>query len=41
LDLALNMSLRERRSRHQDMMATLRANSVSVWRDRFMSDLRG
>jgi trehalose 6-phosphate synthase len=41
LDLALNMSLSERRSRHHDMMATLRANSVSVWRDRFMSDLRG
>ena len=41
LNLALNMSLAERKSRYGDMMATLRANSVSVWRDRFMRDLRG
>jgi trehalose-6-phosphate synthase len=35
------MSLAERQARHQSMMTVLRANSVSVWRDRFMHDLRG
>jgi trehalose 6-phosphate synthase len=40
LDLALSMSLAERRARYEDMMAELRANNVSVWRDRFLTDLR-
>jgi len=34
------MSLAERRARYEDMMAELRANNVSVWRDRFLTDLR-
>jgi trehalose 6-phosphate synthase len=40
LDHALGMPLEERRARHQGMMATLRRNSVSVWRDSFLADLR-
>jgi trehalose 6-phosphate synthase len=40
LDRALNMPLAERRSRYDDMVAQLRENNVSVWRDHFLSDLR-
>ncbi|MEJ0004561.1 MAG: alpha,alpha-trehalose-phosphate synthase (UDP-forming) [Pararobbsia sp.] len=40
LDHALGMPLGERRERYQGMMATLRRNSVSVWRDSFLADLR-
>jgi trehalose 6-phosphate synthase len=40
LDHALNMPLAERRARHADMMAVLRRNDVSVWRDDFLRDLR-
>ncbi|MEM5402350.1 alpha,alpha-trehalose-phosphate synthase (UDP-forming) [Paraburkholderia unamae] len=39
LGTALAMPLAERLARYQDMMAQLRENNVSVWRDRFMRDL--
>ncbi|PYE23656.1 alpha,alpha-trehalose-phosphate synthase (UDP-forming) [Paraburkholderia silvatlantica] len=39
LGTALSMPLAERLARYQDMMAQLRENNVSVWRDRFMRDL--
>jgi trehalose 6-phosphate synthase len=35
------MPLAERQARHRDMMAQLRENNVSVWRDNFMRDLQG
>lgn len=41
LEQALSMSLCERRERHAEMMAVLRRNSLSAWRDRFLSDLSG
>ena len=34
------MPLAERKSRYEDMMAQLRENNVSVWRDNFMRDLQ-
>jgi trehalose 6-phosphate synthase len=34
------MPLAERQARHTDMMAPLRENNLSVWRDSFLSDLR-
>jgi trehalose 6-phosphate synthase len=34
------MPLAERQARHRDMMAQLRENNVSVWRDNFMRDLQ-
>jgi trehalose 6-phosphate synthase len=37
---ALAMPLAERRARYRDMIAQLRENNVSVWRDNFMRDLR-
>ncbi|GAB3628751.1 Trehalose-6-phosphate synthase [Pandoraea terrae] len=37
---ALNMSLSERQSRYTTMMAQLREHNLSVWRDRFIHDLR-
>jgi len=37
---ALDMPLAERQARHRDMMAQLRENNVSVWRDNFMRDLQ-
>ena len=39
LEQALSMTLAERRERHAEMIAVLRRNSLSVWRDRFLSDL--
>jgi trehalose 6-phosphate synthase len=36
---ALSMPLAERRARHAEMMAVLRRNSLSAWRDRFLTDL--
>ena len=39
LDRALTMDRRERQDRYQDMMASLRANDLSHWRDRFLADL--
>jgi trehalose 6-phosphate synthase len=39
LDKALSMPLAERRERHAEMMAVLRRNSLSAWRDRFLADL--
>jgi trehalose 6-phosphate synthase len=36
---ALSMPLAERRARYRDMMAQLRENNVSVWRDTFLRDL--
>jgi trehalose 6-phosphate synthase len=39
LEQALSMTLAERRERHAEMSAVLRRNSLSVWRDRFLSDL--
>jgi trehalose 6-phosphate synthase len=36
---ALCMPLAERRERHAEMMAVLRRNSLSAWRDRFLTDL--
>ncbi|PLZ02514.1 alpha,alpha-trehalose-phosphate synthase (UDP-forming) [Burkholderia sp. WAC0059] len=41
LAAALAMPLAERVARYRDMMAQLRENNVSVWRDRFMRDLAG
>jgi trehalose 6-phosphate synthase len=40
LATALEMPLAERQARHRDMMAQLRENNVSVWRDNFMRDLQ-
>jgi trehalose 6-phosphate synthase len=40
LGTALSMPLAERQARHRDMMAQLRENNVSVWRDNFMRDLQ-
>jgi len=40
LAAALEMPLAERQARHRDMMAQLRENNVSVWRDNFMRDLQ-
>ncbi|WP_250508773.1 alpha,alpha-trehalose-phosphate synthase (UDP-forming) [Caballeronia sp. GACF4] len=40
LERALSMPLAERQARHADMMAPLRENNLSVWRDSFLSDLR-
>lgn len=39
LAIALAMPLEERQARYRDMMAQLRENNVSVWRDNFMRDL--
>jgi trehalose 6-phosphate synthase len=39
LEQALSMPLGERRERHAEMMAVLRRNSLSAWRDRFLADL--
>jgi trehalose 6-phosphate synthase len=36
---ALAMPLAERRARYRDMIAQLRENNVSVWRDNFLRDL--
>jgi trehalose 6-phosphate synthase len=33
------MPLAERRARYRDMIAQLRSNNVSVWRDTFLRDL--
>jgi trehalose 6-phosphate synthase len=40
LERALSMPLAERQARHADMMAPLRENNLSVWRDSFLHDLR-
>jgi len=40
LERALSMPLAERQARHTDMMAPLRENNLSVWRDSFLTDLR-
>lgn len=40
LERALSMPLAERQARHTDMMAPLRKNDLSVWRDSFLADLR-
>ncbi|HVE10637.1 MAG TPA: alpha,alpha-trehalose-phosphate synthase (UDP-forming) [Paraburkholderia sp.] len=40
LERALSMPLAERQARHADMMAPLRENNLSVWRDTFLADLR-
>jgi trehalose 6-phosphate synthase len=40
LERALSMPLAERQARHADMMAPLRENNLSVWRDAFLTDLR-
>jgi len=34
------MPLAERQARHADMMAPMRENNLSVWRDTFLDDLR-
>jgi trehalose 6-phosphate synthase len=39
LEQALSMPLAERRERHGEMIAVLRRNSLSAWRDRFLGDL--
>jgi trehalose 6-phosphate synthase len=39
LEQALSMPLPERRERHAEMLAALRRNSLSAWRDRFLGDL--
>lgn len=41
LSQALTMPLAERRARYADMIAQLRENNVSVWRDHFLRDLQG
>ncbi|WP_321794434.1 alpha,alpha-trehalose-phosphate synthase (UDP-forming) [Caballeronia sp. J97] len=40
LAAALKMPLSERKARYHEMMAQLRENNVSVWRDNFMRDLK-
>ncbi|WP_063548713.1 alpha,alpha-trehalose-phosphate synthase (UDP-forming) [Burkholderia territorii] len=40
LSQALTMPLAERRARYADMIAQLRENNVSVWRDNFLHDLQ-
>jgi len=40
LERALSMPHAERVSRYNDMMASLRENNLSVWRDTFLADLR-
>ncbi|WP_179404748.1 alpha,alpha-trehalose-phosphate synthase (UDP-forming) [Burkholderia guangdongensis] len=40
LSRALSMPLAERRARYDDMIAQLRENNVSVWRDNFLLDLK-
>lgn len=40
LDTALAMPLAERRQRHEQMMETLRRNSIQRWHQRFLDDLR-
>ncbi|WP_153075698.1 alpha,alpha-trehalose-phosphate synthase (UDP-forming) [Paraburkholderia bonniea] len=40
LERALSMPLAERQARYTDMMALLRENNLSVWRDTFLADLR-
>ncbi|KMY86774.1 Alpha,alpha-trehalose-phosphate synthase [UDP-forming] [Candidatus Paraburkholderia calva] len=40
LEHALSMPLAERQARHADMMAPLRENNLSMWRDSFLTDLR-
>ncbi|KVR85382.1 alpha,alpha-trehalose-phosphate synthase (UDP-forming) [Burkholderia vietnamiensis] len=40
LSQALTMPLAERRARYVDMIAQLRENNVSVWRDNFLRDLQ-
>jgi trehalose 6-phosphate synthase len=40
LSQALSMPLAERRARYSDMIAQLRENNVSVWRDHFLTDLK-
>lgn len=40
LERALSMPLAERQARHADMMAPMRENNLSVWRDTFLGDLR-
>jgi trehalose 6-phosphate synthase len=40
LDRALTMSLEERQARWQKMMAVIRANTITVWRERFLSTLQ-
>ncbi len=37
---AFKMPLPERKTRYEEMMAQLRENNVSVWRDRFLRDLK-
>jgi trehalose 6-phosphate synthase len=39
LEQALHMPLAERRGRYEDMMALLRRENVSAWRDTFLADL--
>ncbi len=40
LDRALTMSLEERQARWQKMMAVIRTNTITVWRERFLSTLQ-
>src|SRR5260370_14473712 len=40
LERALSMPLAERQQRHAAMMAPLRENDLSIWRDTFLADLR-
>ena len=40
LATALEMPVAERRARYRDMIAQLRENNVSVWRDNFLRDLK-
>ncbi|RTZ48205.1 alpha,alpha-trehalose-phosphate synthase (UDP-forming) [Candidimonas sp. SYP-B2681] len=39
LHRALSMPLEERKSRYEHLMAVLKQNDLSTWRDRFLSDL--
>ncbi len=41
LDRGLAMRVEERRERHRAMLEVMRRNSLDVWRDRFVADLRG
>jgi trehalose 6-phosphate synthase len=37
---ALEMTLDERRDRHERMLSVVRRNNIFAWRDRFLADLR-
>jgi trehalose 6-phosphate synthase len=41
LNRALTMPLEERKARYAHMMDRLRSANLTIWRERFVADLRG